>query len=603
MALRDDLLNPIPGASPAGPDLRYDPLYDKIKEARREEEIIPSGGYDRPRKVADWPLVIKLASEAIATKTKDLQLTAWLSEALLRKEGYAGFASGLTLARGLLNQFWDGLWPEIEDGDLELRAVPLDWMGTRLDYVIKSVPITKSGHTFWQYKEAPSIPSEKDAEKDKDKATQRKKALDDGKISVDMFEKGFDGTPKVWLRQLSGDLSAALAAVDALDEVCQEKFADASPSFRGTRDSLTEVQHTVQQLIERKLQTDPDPVAPVAVEAPPEEAAAGAAGAAPTGPLAAEPVDRNDAASRVIGAARFLRKTEPTSPVSYLMLRALRWGELRAEGANPDPRLLEAPPAHVRTQLKTLLLDQDYAQLLELAETIMGSKAGRGWLDLQRYVLNALDGLGSEYAQASQAIRRELRAFLTEIPTLPEMTLMDDLPTAGPATVQWLTAEGLMGGDGDLALSTPASSGGGGGGEAGKDSLLERALAEVRAGQAPKAIDRIKRVLDRENSERARFIRQTQLATVMMAAGLDAVATPILKQLLAKVDEAKLEAWEAGPLVAEPMVLLYQLYTKANSEAKARGDLYLRICKLDPVQALTLGPVQPAAKAAASGEG
>jgi type VI secretion system protein ImpA len=604
MALRDDLLNPIAGASPAGADLRYDPIYDKIKEARREEDMIPSGGYDRPRKLADWPQVIKLASDAIATKSKDLQLTVWLTEALLRREGYAGLASGLTLARGLVTQFWDGLYPEMEDGDLELRAVPLDWLGSRLDFVLKSVPINKSGHTFWSLKEAPSIPTEKDAEKDKEKAALRKKALEDGKVSVDMFDKAFDATPKVWLRQLAGDISSALAAVDALDEVCQQKFGDSSPSFRGLKDSVTEVQHTVQQLIERKLLVDPDPVAPKASEAAADggTGAGGGAEAGPSGPLAAEPVDRNDATSRVLGAARYLRKTEPTSPVSYLMLRALRWGELRAEAPTPDPRLLEAPPAPMRTQLKTLLLDQDFAQLLEVAETVMGSKAGRGWLDLQRYVLNALDGLGSDYGQAAQAIRRELRALLAEIPTLPEMTLMDDLPTAGPATVHWLTAEGLLGGDGDVgSVAAPSPAAAAGGGE-GRDQMLERALGEVRAGQASKAIDRIKRALDRENNERSRFIRQTQLANVMLEAGLDAVATPILKQLLARIDEAKLENWEAGPLVAEPMVLLYRSYTKANTEPKVRQDLYLRICKLDPVQALTLGTVQPAAKAA-SGEG
>jgi type VI secretion system protein ImpA len=318
---------------------------------------------------------------------------------------------------------------------------------------------------------------------------------------------------------------------------------------------------------------------------------------AATGPLSAEPVDRNDAAGRVIGAARFIRRSEPTSPVSYLMLRALRWGELRAEAPNPDPRLLEAPPAPLRTQLKTLLLDQDFTQLLETAETVMGTRAGRGWLDLQRYVLNALDGLGSDYAQAGQTIRRELRALLAEIPTLHEMTLMDDLPTAGPATVQWLNAEGLLGGDGEalgpVASAAPTAAGA----ETGRDSMLERALAEVRSGQAPKAIERIKRALDRETNERGRFIRQTQLANVMLEAGLDTVATPILKQLLAKVDEGKLEAWEAGPLVAEPMVLLYRSYTKSNAEAKVRQDLYLRICRLDPVQALTLGPAAKGANA------
>jgi type VI secretion system protein ImpA len=599
MPLRDDLLNPIAGASPAGADLRYDPLYDKIKEARREEENIPSGGYDRPRKVADWPLVIKLASEAIATKSKDLQLAAWLTEALLRKEGYAGLAAGLTATRDMLSQFWEGLFPEIEDGDLELRATPLDWLGGRLDFVIKSVPINKGGHTFWQLKEGATIPSEKEAEEDKDKAAARKQAIEEGKIASDMFDRAFESTPKVFLRQVAGDLSASLAAIEALDEVCQEKFGDSGPSFRGMRESLGEVQHAVAQLIEKKLLTDPDPVAPVAADA---GAASGATGGesglgAASGPLSAEPVDRNDATNRVIGAARFLRKAEPTSPVSYLMLRALRWGELRAEAPTPDPRLLEAPAAPMRTQLKTLLLDQDFSQLLEVAETVMGTKAGRGWLDLQRYVLNALDGLGSDYAHVSEAIRRELRSLLTEIPTLPEMTLMDDLPTAGPATAKWLAAEGLLGGEADATPMAAPQAQASKGAESGRDQTLERALAEVRTGQASKGIDRIKRALDRENSERGRFIRQTQLANVMLEAGLDAVATPILEQLLAKVDEAKLEGWEAGPLVAEPMVLLYRSYVKADADPGTRQDLYLRICRLDPVQALTLSTAK------ASGEG
>ncbi len=38
MPLREDILNPIPGDNPSGKDLRYAPIYDKIKEARREDD-------------------------------------------------------------------------------------------------------------------------------------------------------------------------------------------------------------------------------------------------------------------------------------------------------------------------------------------------------------------------------------------------------------------------------------------------------------------------------------------------------------------------------------------------------------------------------------
>ena len=46
MPLREDLLEPIAGANPAGADLYYDKIFDQIKEARREEEDdLPAGDW------------------------------------------------------------------------------------------------------------------------------------------------------------------------------------------------------------------------------------------------------------------------------------------------------------------------------------------------------------------------------------------------------------------------------------------------------------------------------------------------------------------------------------------------------------------------------
>ncbi|MGH9816875.1 MAG: ImpA family type VI secretion system protein, partial [Candidatus Acidiferrales bacterium] len=137
MPLPDNLLNPIPGENPGGKNLRYDPVYDKIKEARREEdEAIPQGDWEREVKVADPAQVSKLAIEALSGKSKDLQIAAWLTEACLRRESYSGLTEGLHLLRGMLETFWDHLHPEIEDGDLELRAAPLDWVGSHLASLI-----------------------------------------------------------------------------------------------------------------------------------------------------------------------------------------------------------------------------------------------------------------------------------------------------------------------------------------------------------------------------------------------------------------------------------------------------------------------------------
>src|SRR6266568_1568307 len=152
MPVREDLLRPIPGSNPAGTNLRYDPIYDKIKEARREEEDVDQGDWKRPRKVADWPLVIKLAGDVLVTKSKDLQIAAWLTEALARQEALTGLRAGLDLLRGLLERHWDRLHPELEDGDAGLRAAPLEWVGRSLHMAVRSVPLNKSGHDFFRYK-------------------------------------------------------------------------------------------------------------------------------------------------------------------------------------------------------------------------------------------------------------------------------------------------------------------------------------------------------------------------------------------------------------------------------------------------------------------
>ncbi|MBV8674177.1 MAG: type VI secretion system ImpA family N-terminal domain-containing protein, partial [Acidobacteriaceae bacterium] len=118
MPLRDDLLNPVPGENPSGLSLRYERICDQIKEARTEEdENIPSGDWQRQVKRADFALVIKLAGEALATKSKDLQLAAWLTEAHVKREGIALIAPCFKLMQDLQEHFWDTLHPEIEDGD------------------------------------------------------------------------------------------------------------------------------------------------------------------------------------------------------------------------------------------------------------------------------------------------------------------------------------------------------------------------------------------------------------------------------------------------------------------------------------------------------
>ncbi|MDQ2667957.1 MAG: type VI secretion system protein TssA [Gemmatimonadota bacterium] len=590
MSLRDDLLSPIPGANPGGAELRYDPVFDKIKEARREDLDAPQGEWATTLKTADWPLVIKLAKDAIATKSKDLQIAAWLTEALARREGFPGLRSGIEVLAGLVEVHWEHLYPEIDDGDAEMRAAPLEWVGTKLDVAVRRIPIDKSGHDFLQYKESRTVPSEDAANENTEKRAARDEAIANGRSTPEDLDSGFNATPKVWLKTLVADIEATIDAVKALDGVAAEKFGDVAPSFGRLVDTIEDCLRAANAQYKHKLEIEPDPVD--VVESASDLGMTGgattsASGATSTsGSLSPEPVSRDDATARIVGAARYLRQNDPYNPSSYLLLRGFRWGELRASGATVDPKLLEAPATHVRTNLKGLLLDAKWPELLAASENVMGTPQGRGWIDLQRYALTACDELGSDYYPVAAAVRAALRGLLTDLPALLDMTLMDDTATANAETRAWLRASVLA--EGGTAESLERGSGEPeDNGEARGRDPLSLATAEVRGGRVDRAIALLMREAGRAKTSRSRFLLQAELARIMVDAGHEAVAMPILDQLIADVEEHKLEDWEEGEVVAAPMALLYRVLEKTEGDAEQRQSLYLRICRLDPIQAIS----------------
>jgi type VI secretion system protein ImpA len=89
--------------------------------------------------------VAKETSAAIATKSKDLQLAVWLIEASYHRESFAGFGAAVRMTAQLLDKFWDRLYPELEDGDVEARVAPLAWLGSDkqpLTQAMRLAPIT-----------------------------------------------------------------------------------------------------------------------------------------------------------------------------------------------------------------------------------------------------------------------------------------------------------------------------------------------------------------------------------------------------------------------------------------------------------------------------
>ncbi len=209
------LAAPIPGPNAAGADLRAEAgpgsLYYRVKDARTAaraaERLALTGDADAPP--PDWRPVLQHGVEALAEKSKDLEITAYVVEALVRLHGFAGLRDGFRLTRELIDVFWDGLYPLPDEDGIETRLAPLtglngaDAEGT-LSGPILRVFVTDGADgrlSSAHYQEARALAKTTDA-----KARERKAAA--GATTPEAFQKAVAETPPAFFRTLVEDSDA-----------------------------------------------------------------------------------------------------------------------------------------------------------------------------------------------------------------------------------------------------------------------------------------------------------------------------------------------------------------------------------------------------------
>lgn len=96
---------PISDAAPTGVPSRDDPAYEALAAEFRKLELpeLPA---------VDWPGAVKLASDILGNKSKDVMAGVYLAIALFEHRGYEGFADGVTVLHDMLSAYWDTMHPE-----------------------------------------------------------------------------------------------------------------------------------------------------------------------------------------------------------------------------------------------------------------------------------------------------------------------------------------------------------------------------------------------------------------------------------------------------------------------------------------------------------
>jgi type VI secretion system protein ImpA len=445
MPLRDDLLTPVAGDNPSGPDLYYDPVFEQIKEARREDaDDLPSGGWDLAnKKKADFRTANKLSGEAIAKRSKDLRIAGWYIESSIQLEGFSVLAPSIELLRTMQESFWETIYPLMEDGgDLEYRAMSIDAATRLVSEAIRKLPLTKSGLSFDVYQDSRVVGYEKDATSDS-KRESREDAIKRGRITAEEFDQAFAATAKALYSEADAALREAREGVETLDSYQREAYGtDFYPSLDKFRESLEAVHRVVETLLNEKRKTEPDPVAPKApgeggvTEGADGVAQVGISGFALQIPRMAAPGELGAAYGSVVASAEYFFDSNRQSAVPYLICAGLRLGETLSQGQLPQSGFAVGPTPDVRFALRSLAQQGAWVELLRASLPILASECSRAWLDLHRYIWKAAQETGSDALSA--AVVGTIRNLLVVQPELRYWILEDDTGAANPETQRWI---------------------------------------------------------------------------------------------------------------------------------------------------------------------
>lgn len=336
----DVLLAPVSEDSPAGTDIREDrtpsSVYYQIKDLRAEardiERQVEAGNLDPSEARKPWQDLTKVAPEILTSNAKDLEVAAWLTEGLLRLHGIGGLRDGFRLLHGLVETYWDGLFPAEDEDGLITKVAPVtglngeDGDGT-LIMPIKRVPITVAGAmdplTVWHYQQARELDMLEDE-------TRREQRISAGAVTRAQFEAAVHETGTAFYEALLDDLTEARAAYEQLIGLLDEKCEQDSPPASRIRETLDD-SLSIVRLIAREVlliaDHDSESDDEAAGNADPDAAAPG--GQTRGGPAMTGAISSREEAFKVLEkVADYFRRAEPHSPLSYLVNKAVRWGRM-----------------------------------------------------------------------------------------------------------------------------------------------------------------------------------------------------------------------------------------------------------------------------------
>jgi len=328
----DALMQAISEENPVGDDLRLKPAstsqYSTIKDARQAARAAERNSMfdDSSTEAAEhWNKIITLAPQILSTEAKDLEIASWYTEALIRKSGFPGLRDGFCLLRSLVELYWgQGLYPAADEDGIETRVAPISGLnGEGTDGVLLA-PMRRTHITddfapgpfnLWQYKQAIDL-------KRMTEGNERDQQIAKIGFSMDDIENAVEQSSADYFVNLRDDITICLSEYKALSALLSDHCGSHAPATNKIIELLEETLSAINHIAKHKFPVE----AVVSNDAPPEEEeiTISASKSPQKGPISS----RDDAFRQLQAISDFFRRTEPHSPISYVLDKAVRWGDM-----------------------------------------------------------------------------------------------------------------------------------------------------------------------------------------------------------------------------------------------------------------------------------
>jgi len=328
----NSLLEPVSEENPVGNDIREDSspssAYYMIKDARNSARAAERNSmFDGGSSEADenWRKILELAPDILKNNAKDLEIASWYTEALIRRYGFPGLKTGFSIIKQMIEKYWDNLYPLPDEDGIETRVSSLTGLNGEGAEGVLIAPIRNANITediqpgpfnYWQYTQALDI------QKITDESSRAEKSNKIG-FNIDDIDNVVAGSSEEFYLNLKNDVTTCIADYREisrmLDEHCGNMEAPPTSNIINALEStLGVINHVAKyKLPDESSNEEEFNEDGTVAESSSEPQSIG-------GPIKT----RTDAFKRLNEISEFFRKTEPHSPISYALEKAVKWGDM-----------------------------------------------------------------------------------------------------------------------------------------------------------------------------------------------------------------------------------------------------------------------------------